>query len=340
MSNIPTFQEIAAKGFEFAHAKDWLIKDRIAMDAALITTPNTTVPGFLLQYVTPEVVPILTAKEAARAIFKEKKVGDWTTANVQYPIEEMVGSTAPYSDYGDGASSDVNTEWQNREQYVFQTTITYGDREVDMAAQAKLDLVAQKQRAAAAAINIDSNRFYLLGVSGKRIYGLLNDPNLPAAVTPNTVQTAVTWADKLALADGAGTLAVYNDILKLFGQLQTQTNGLINENTRMKLLVSPTRSVALNQSTNFNISVKTMLASNFPSMEIETVPQLSTASGETIMLVVTELAGIDTGELYFGLKMRQGRLIPETSSFKQKFSASTYGFAMKYPAAFAVMTGV
>ena len=341
--SIPSISDVKAKGFNFAYSKDWLTpanaRKALAMDAALITDPNATVPAYLLQYVSPDVIEILTAKQAARKIFSEKKVGDWTTTNYQYQTEEYTGSTAPYADYGDGPASNANTSWNVRDQYIFQTTISYGDREVDMSATAKVDLVARKQRGAAAIIDIDANKFYLQGVSGKRIYGMLNDPNLPSAITPNTVQSKVTWTDKLALGED-GTAAIYNDVLKLFAQMQTNCGGLIDEQSPMKLLISPARSVALNSSTNFNISARQMIKSNLPNLEVETVPQLSGSAGETIMLILPEIMGQTSGELAFGEKIRQGRLIPEMSSFKQKYSASTYGFCMRVPAAFAVMTGI
>lgn len=336
MSN-PSFSDVAKKGFVFGEAKGWLTD--IAQDAALTTTPNTTVPAFLLQYVSPDVIEILTAKRAATRVFSEKKVGDWTTANYQYPAVENVGSTAPYADYGDGGTSGINSEWNIRDQYVFQTSITYGDREVDMSAAVKIDLIAGKQKAAAEVIAIDSNKFYLQGVSGKRIYGLLNDPNLPSAISPNTVSSAVTWASKLALASG-GTKAIYEDVLKMFSSLQGQTGGLVDNNTPMKLLISPACSVNLASATDFNVSATDMLKKALPNLTVETVPECATGSGNIAMLIVPSLAGQTTGELAFGEKIRAGRLVPEESAYRQKFSASTFGFIMRMPAAYVVMSGI
>ena len=335
----PSLADVAKKGFVFGESKGWLTDVKLAQDAALTTSPNTTVPAFLLQYVSPDVIEILTAKRAATRVFDEKKVGDWTTANYQYASVENVGSTYAYADYGDGPSSGINNEWNIRDQYIYQTNITYGDREVDMSATAKIDLIAAKQRAAAEAIAIDSNRFYLQGVAGKRIYGLLNDPNLPAAISPNTVSSAVTWASKLALENG-GTAAIYSDVLKMFSALQGQMGGLIDENTPMKLLVSPGCAVNLMAATDFNVSVIDMLKKAMPNLTIETVPECATSSGNIAMLIVPEIMGQQTGELAFGEKIRQGRLVADLSSYRQKFAASTYGFIMRMPAAFAVMSGI
>lgn len=189
----PTFEQAKRYGFIFPGARMWATPEnraRIAQDAALITTPNTTVPAELLAYIDPMVIEILTAPRRAREIFGEEKKGDWTTPYMKWRVDEMTGKTEPYSDYANGTTSGVNSEWQTRVQYVFQTSITYGDFEVDMSSTAKVNLAASKQRAAANVIDIDQNRFYLLGVAGKEIYGILNDPNLPAAITAGATGTA------------------------------------------------------------------------------------------------------------------------------------------------------
>lgn len=340
----PTLRDVAAKGFNFQASKGWLddsVKNRVmAQDAALITTPNTTVPVSVLEYIDPSIIEVMTAPRTARLLANEKKVGDWTTALYRYPLAEHTGSVGPYQDYGNGPSAGVNVEWNARDQYIFETTITYGDLEVDMTAQAKINMVSQKQRAAAEVIDRAANEFYLLGVSGKRIYGLLNDPDLPAATTPTTLSSAVTWAQKQALGE-EGTVGIYNDVLKLFGQLQSQTQGWVKETDNMKLLVSPARAVYLNQTTKYNSSAKTMINTNFPNMEIVVVPELSgLPAGETMFLMVSELNGQPVAELAFGEKLRNGRLIADVSSYRQKFAASTYGCAMRMPMAFAIMTGI
>ena len=223
----------------------------------------------------------------------------------------------------------MNSNWIAREQYVFQTVIKYGDREVDMAAQAKIELAASKQRAAATIIDIDANKFYLLGVAGKSIYGILNDPNLPNA-------TSVTaWASKT-------TANIYADILtSLFGKLSSNSGGHITNATPLKLLVSPEMNVFLGKATDYNVSVLDMLNKYFSSLEVVVIPELhSQLSGETIFMIAPEVNGTPTGQLAFGDKMRMGRVIPEMSSFRQKVVATTYGGLVYQPFAFASITGM
>ena len=334
----PTFEQARRYGFVFPHARMWATSEnraRIAQDAALITTPNTTVPAELLAYIDPMVIEILTAPRRAREIFGEEKKGDWTTPYMKWRVDEMTGKTEPYSDYANGTTSGVNSEWQTRVQYVFQTSITYGDFEVDMSSTAKVNLAASKQRAAANVIDIDQNRFYLLGVAGKEIYGILNDPNLPAAITAGATGTggSTKWADKT-------TVQIYNDVLALFAQLSEQSSGLIDKDTPLKLCLSPELAVRLGAATDFNVSVLDMLKRYFTRIDIVTVPELhSMTAGETMFLIAPEVNGQRSGTLAFGEKMRAGRVVPDLSSFRQKFVGTTYGGIVLMPFAFAQMTG-
>jgi hypothetical protein len=334
----PTFEQAKRYGFIFPGARMWVTPEnraRIAQDAALITTPNTTVPAELLAYIDPMVIEILTAPRRAREIFGEEKKGDWTTPYMKWRVDEMTGKTEPYSDYANGTTSGVNSEWQTRVQYVFQTSITYGDFEVDMSSTAKVNLAASKQRAAANVIDIDQNRFYLLGVAGKEIYGILNDPNLPAAITAGATGTggSTKWADKT-------TVQIYNDVLALFAQLSEQSSGLIDKDTPLKLCLSPELAVRLGAATDFNVSVLDMLKRYFTRIDIVTVPELhSMTAGETMFLIAPEVNGQRSGTLAFGEKMRAGRVVPDLSSFRQKFVGTTYGGIVLMPFAFAQMTG-
>ena len=289
----------------------------------------------LLAYIDPMVIEILTAPRRAREIFGEEKKGDWTTPYMKWRVDEMTGKTEPYSDYANGTTSGVNSEWQTRVQYVFQTSITYGDFEVDMSSTAKVNLAASKQRAAANVIDIDQNRFYLLGVAGKELYGILNDPNLPAAITAGATGTggSTKWADKT-------TVQIYNDVLALFAQLSEQSSGLIDKDTPLKLCLSPELAVRLGAATDFNVSVLDMLKRYFTRIDIVTVPELhSMTAGETMFLIAPEVNGQRSGTLAFGEKMRAGRVVPDLSSFRQKFVGTTYGGIVLMPFAFAQMTG-
>lgn len=309
--------------------------DQLANDAAMVTAANSGVPVEFTSYIDPMVIPILTATRGAREIFGEAKKGDWTTSYARFQTSEITGEVEAYTDYGLGGASDVNPTFPVRTQYIYQTNIRYGDREVDVASRARLQLAADKQRAAATVIDIASNKFALYGVAGLEIYGLLNDPNLPASVSPlPNADTKTLWAEK-------STKEIYEDVLYLFGKMADRGAGHIDANTELVLATSPATQVQLGKATDFNISARQMLETYFPKIRFVALPELATATGGTsILLVAPTIEGLPTAQIGFSEKFRAMRLIPESSSFHQKFVGSSYGTIIYRPFAIGTMTGV
>lgn len=198
-----------------------------------------------------------------------------------------------------------------------------------------MQLAADKQRAAATVIDIASNKFALYGVAGLEIYGLLNDPNLPAAVSPLPNAASKTlWAEK-------STKEIYEDVLYLFGKMADRGAGHIDANTELVLATSPATQVQLGKATDFNISARQMLETYFPRIRFVALPELATATGGTsILLVAPTIEGLPTAQIGFSEKFRAMRLIPESSSFHQKFVGSSYGTIIYRPFAIGKMTGV
>lgn len=309
--------------------------DQLANDAAMVTAANSGVPVEFTSYIDPMVIPILTATRGAREIFGEAKKGDWTTSYARFQTSEITGEVEAYTDYGQGGASDVNPTFPVRTQYIYQTNIRYGDREVDVASRARLQLAADKQRAAATVIDIASNKFALYGVAGLEIYGLLNDPNLPADVSPlPNADSKTLWAEK-------STKEIYEDVLHLFGKMADRGAGHIDANTELVLATSPATQVQLGKATDFNISARQMLETYFPKIRFVALPELATAtSGTSILLVAPTIEGLPTAQIGFSEKFRAMRLIPESSSFHQKFVGSSYGTIIYRPFAIGRMTGV
>lgn len=309
--------------------------DQLANDAAMVTAANSGIPVEFTSYIDPMVIPILTATRGAREIFGEAKKGDWTTSYARFQTSEITGEVEAYTDYGQGGASDVNPTFPVRTQYIYQTNIRYGDREVDIASRARLQLAADKQRAAATVIDIASNKFALYGVAGLEIYGLLNDPNLPASVTP------VPNAGLETMWDKKSTKEIYEDVLHLFGKMAARGAGHIDANTELVLATSPATQVQLGKATDFNISARQMLETYFPKIRFVVCPELATTtSGTSILLVAPTIEGLPTAQIGFSEKFRAMRLIPESSSFHQKFVGSSYGTIIYRPFAIGTMTGV
>lgn len=326
------------KGFIFDSARSFITEknmQRILQDsAAMITAPNSGVPAVMTTYIDPTIVEILTAPTNAREIFGETKKGDWTDSNAIFKAVEATGESTEYTDYGNGATADVNVTYPTRQNYLAQTHIRYGELEMAVSGRAMINLASEKQRSAATIINKEQNKFYLKGVSGKEIYGVLNDPNLPASITPAVVDTNKTkWEDKT-------TRQIYEDILLLAAELFTNSMGVIDEKSELVFVVSPTTNVLLGKATDFNVSVKDMLTKYFDNIRFVTLPELAATSGNSVMLIARTVDGNPTAQLGYSEKMRAFQLIPNSSSWEQKFAFGTYGAIIYRPFAIATMAGV
>lgn len=347
------FQRARAAGFHFfGEPRMWMHTQHdntghtyisnlreVVQDAALanatITTPNTTVPVEFTAYLDTEVTEILTAPRAATELFDEEKKGSWTTSYEKFRVQELTGTTEPYTDYAQNTTAGYNAEWATRAQYLFQTVLTAGDLETAMSAEARINLLAEKQRAAATVLAIDSNAYYLNGVAGLEIYGILNDPNLPEAITAAATGTssATTWASKT-------TVLIYNDILAMYQELATNSNGLIRPSDPLKLAVSPASNVYLGTTNDYGKTVMDLVRQYFPSLEVVVIPELQTSSETTALLVAPTVMGQRTAVLAYSEKLRTGRVVYDMSSARQKWTSTTYGGIVKLPFAICQMTGL
>ena len=207
--------------------------------------------------------------------------------------------------------------------------------EEDIATAHKINLLSEKQRAAATAIEIAANNYNLFGVAGMSIYGLLNDPALPAALSPATVDTKTAWADKDANA-------IYNDILAMFNQIAAASNGYVSFNSKLKLVVPPSIMGQLAKTTTLGVApVLQTLKGFFPGLEIISLPQLQDDTGVCkAMLIATEIAGRPTAKFGFLEKLKTYPVVVEHSSMSQKWASSTTGCLLFRPFAVATMTGI
>nr|DAY19944.1 MAG TPA: major capsid protein [Caudoviricetes sp.] len=319
-------------GIVFMGGGKKLMDDKIAaalaMDAqpGLTTVGNSGIPAWMLNYVDPQLIEIILQPTKAAEVFGEMKKGDWTTETATFMTVEPTGEVSSYGDYNNNGVSGVNVNFPQRQSYHYQVFTRWGEREVARAGEAKIDYVARVNEASVNALNRFQNKTYLFGVKGLQNYGVLNDPSLPATTT-----AAKTWANSTGEE-------VYESIRKLFQTLLKQTGGKIDMNTPLLLVCSPTASVDLTKTNQYNVNVIDQLKKNFPNLRVETIPEYSATSGETVQLIVEELDGQRTLDCAFTEKMRAHNMVLEASSIKQKKSQGTWGAIIYRPFCIATMT--
>jgi hypothetical protein len=324
---------------------------RLAMDAqpSLVTQSSSGIPAFLTQWVDPSTLRILLSPNKAAKILGEEKKGDWTTQTAMFPLVERTANVASYGDFNANGHAGANITYPQRQSFLYQTVIEYGELEMERAGLAKLSWATELEDAAVTGLNKFQNYTYLYGVAGLQNYGLTNDPSLSATLTPATKQAGgVRWVNTSNVIVATAN-EIYQDIQSLFIQVIGQANGNLDEESTYVLAMSPQSSVALTATNQYNVNVRDLLNKNFPNLTIETVPQYGgvsatntqgMAAGNLIQLIATSVDGQDTGYCAFNEKLRSHPVIRDMSSFKKKITQGTWGAIIRQPFAIASMQGI
>jgi hypothetical protein len=297
----------------------------------LVTVSNAGIPWFLANYLDPKVIEILVSPLMAAVIAGEAGKGDWLNETAMFLTVEATGETSSYGDFSGNGGSSVNANFPQRQNYLFQAFLQYGQRELGMYGLAKLDWASQQQQANALTLMKALNFMYFFGVGGLQNYGLLNDPNLYPSLTP-----IFSWLTN----PSATANTIYQDVVRLFIQLQGQSNGVVKEDAPMVLAMSPQQAITLKFITLYNTnSVEVLLKQNFPNMRIETAVQYATPSGQLVQLICENVEGQRTMECAFSSKLMAHMMIADTSSWKQKRSSGGYGTIIYRPFLVSSMLG-
>lgn len=303
--------------------------DALAMDAQpeLVTASNAGIPAFLSNWLDPKLIEVIVTPMKAAEIAGETKKGDWTTTVTTFIMVESTGEVSAYGDYNNGGNADMNANFPQRQSFHYQTFTGWGEKELAYGGLAGIDMASRKNIASVLVLNKFQNASYFFGIAGLQNYGLLNDPDLPAPITP-----ANPW--DVSTAD-----QVFTDILTLFAQLVRQSGGTLDQDTRLTLALSPTNSLNLNKTNQFNVNVFDQIRKNFPGITVKTAPEYSTASGELVQMIVDEYEGQETLTAAFTEKLRAHAMVVGSSSFSQKKSQGTWGTVIFRPVFVAQMLG-
>lgn len=296
----------------------------------LATQSNAGIPAWLTNYFDPKQIEVLFSPlRATEIVGSEVQKGDFTTEYATFTTIESVGEVSSYGDFNNNGMTGANVNFPHRQAYLYQTFTKWGEREAEKYAKAKVNWANQQSIASIKVLNRFQNDSYFYGISGLQNYGLLNDPSL----YPSIAATA-PW-------QSATPNQIYEDVRRLFTQLQLQSNGVIDSETAMTLALSPTSDTALDKAdANFyGRTVRMTLKANYPNLEIKTAVQYQTSAGELVQLIAREVDGKLTAETSFSVKMRAHAVVVGHSSWSQKKSQSTFGTIIYYPYAIASLIG-
>ncbi|AOK04073.1 hypothetical protein WK25_06075 [Burkholderia latens] len=306
-----------------------------AMDAAgpLVTQPNNGIPQMLTNYFDPRVIEVLVAPMNAELLYPPVQKGDWTTTTATFMTVESTGETATYGDYSGNGMSSHNVNFPARQNYGFQTNTQWGDKQMAVAAKARVDYAARQQLASALILRKKENAIFLFGVAGLQNYGLTNDPALSAPVAPTTGAGGTTW-------DVKTSDEIYADFVLLWKNLIAAGNGLINTKSRVKVGIPNVSEQNLTKQNSYGQVLRDRLKLAYPNMEIETIPEFATASGNLVQMIAQDVEGQPTGELAYAERMRAHGVVRRDSSYSEKKSGHAFGAVLYYPNFIQQMLGV
>jgi len=324
----------------------------LAMDSAtaLLTPPSAGIPIQLTSFLDPEAVRVLFTPMTASKIFEERKVGDWTTTNYIARVIENTGEVGPYSDFGSNGRADINQNFPNFQQYLYETIVEYGDLEMDRGALTKLNVASEKQVSAATALARFANTSYFFGISGLNNYGLTNFPGMPASLTPGTkaAGNGNVWVTAAGVINGTSN-EIDADIKAMIQRVINQTGGNVGVDDDFTLVIPQGVATALTATNSFGISVADLIKKNYPKLKTVLAPQTGVVSttnpqgivgGNLAILIADKLDGNASGFLAFSEKMRSHPAVRAVSSLHQKWTAGTFGAVIRYPVAVSSMLGV
>lgn len=312
---------------------------RIALDAqpGLVTSPNAATLLAAVSVIDPEVVRVIfTPMRAAEIMGGEAQKGSWIDQVAYFPMVESTGQVATYGDYSANGNVDANDQWNFRQPYHWQSFKRYGEQQLERWGAAGLNYSAELDMSLALTFNKFSNKTYFYGVNGLVNYGLLNDPSLPATVSPATkanVTDGVRWTYATALE-------IFNDVKKLYTRLVSQMGGNVEMDDAMTLVLSTTMQPALLTTNDYGLNVEDLIKKAFPNLTIKAAPEYSTGSGELMQLILNAVDGKKVAYPAYTEKQRAHALVTEASAWSQKNSAGTWGTILRYPIAIAGMLGI
>lgn len=296
----------------------------------LVTSANGGIPAYFTNYFDPSAIKIAVSPQRATEIVgSEEKKGDWTTTHAQFISVELVGETSAYGDFNNNGSASANLNFPIRQSFLYQTFTNWGELQMARAGAARVDWANKVNEASILVLNKFQNASYFFGIAGIPNYGLLNDPNLPPAIA-----ATATWN-----ASGTTPEQVYEDVRRLFVQLQYQSGGTIRSDAAMTLAMSNTLEVALDKTNTYGLSARNQLNKHFPNLTVKTAVEYESASGQFIQLICTSVDGQQTATTGYTEKMRAHAVVTGNSSWSQKKSQGTFGTVIFNTFAIASMIG-
>ncbi|MDE2100260.1 MAG: DUF2184 domain-containing protein [Patescibacteria group bacterium] len=319
---------------------DKIIDGGYGMDAnpitGLQTTASITTPVQFLQNWLPGLVKVITAARKIDELTGIMTAGEWFQEQIVQQVVEPAGSAVPYQDMTNVPYADWNQNFVTREVVRFELGLRVGRLEEARAGAVRVNSGQEKREYCAVNLDVTRNEVGFFGYNSgnNNTYGFLNDPNLPGYVTvaASGSGSSTLWADKTFLE-------IVQDLLVAFAALQNQTLDNVNpEDTETVLALATVDYQYLNTVSDFGISVKDWLKSNYPKCRIVSAPQLNGANGgANVFYIYAERIAdnsTDGGQTFVQVVPSRFQVLgvqPNTKGYEEDYLMASAGIMTKRP---------
>ena len=261
-----------------------------AMDSGLVGNAVTTgyVPAETLQTWMAGTIRAITTPVDIDFIAGITTVGNWHDEEINVRTEEALGTAQLYGDSANIPLAGNNPGYESRQVVRFEQGFSVGTLERRRLGAAGFDQDTSKRRAVAASLDATRNAVGWSGVAGTTTYGLLNDLNLPTALSQTS---GVTWDSGLTFDEAVA------DFVALRNALDNQM-GIALRDDATYLFVLPTgyRGFMNLYNTAGTLSFGGWLKENYPNLRVEYAAKLKDASAtnkDLVYLIAENVANLD-----------------------------------------------
>ena len=313
-------------------------------DTFAYSVPSNGIDPIVNTLISNRVFTQLLQPTVSRKVSHEYQLGVWETESIRIPTISYNGHSELYADYGNGGVSAINSNWVARDTLRMMTTVSYGELEIQMYGQAKIDAIGQKREGMAERIALEQDKVWFFGYAGKQVYGLLNAPELAnkMAISPNGASGSSFWSTKTYLE-------MIADVIALQAKIQVSTMARADcYKDKFYLMVPPINMAYFATPGPFGFpSLKTYLLEIFPGMEIVaaqflqgTGSPVGSATPNYMAIIYDKVGNQECALNVFQQLMKAFPVIPRETYWNQVFSWTLTGFYGSQSSGIHLMSGV
>lgn len=301
------------------------------------TVPSVGTPVQFAQFWLEKPIRILTRARTLDKVVGRTVVGTWEIEQIVATILSRMGQPSLYGDFTKAPLANWNVNFETRDNVRFEMGVQVGKLEEARASQMRLNSYAMKREAMAEAFSILENNVGWFGFrntslnfpgTSKKVYGLLNDPNLEAALPIGVA----SW-------EGATMDAMCTDIQAMVTKAVKDLNGHYDPETDTATLALPIAAYTqLGKINTYGISVRDWMTKTYPKVRIVSCPELTGAisAADAALFVVDKVADDTAVQQLLTSAMRLVGVQPQAKGFYEVYSCSTAGSLVRYPLAYRI----